>query len=206
MQVIAIATGMLGENAYIAFRDGAREALVIDPGDDAEKIIETLDQRGLVPTDILLTHGHHDHIGAVRKLKEKYGAKVAVHHSDADMLTDPKRNLSPIFMKKTAAEPADCLLSDGDAFTAAGLPVAVLHTPGHSAGSVCFLIEDSLFSGDTLFEGTVGRTDFPDSSWEEMERSLARLNALPGNYKVFPGHGPATTLEDERKYNPWMKG
>ncbi len=206
VKIETVITGLLGENAYIVYDDEAREAVVIDPGADDAEIAARMKQLGVVPKAILLTHGHHDHIGAVRALKDKYNVQTMIHKSDAPMLTDPVKNLSALFSGAAVSPPADKTLQDGDTLLIAGLEIGVLHTPGHSAGSVCFLIGNRLFSGDTLFAGSIGRTDFPDSSWEQMQRSLTVLYNLPGDYTVLPGHGPASTLADERRHNPWMKG
>jgi hydroxyacylglutathione hydrolase len=201
-----IVTGPIEENAYIVYNEDEDDAIVIDPGADSDEIIGRLGELERKAHTVLLTHGHYDHIGAVQGLRDRYGVQVMIHEDDADMLTNPEKNMSALFLDGVRMQDADRLLVDGDILRIAGMEVHVIHTPGHTQGSVCFLIENQLFSGDTLFEGTVGRTDFPGSSWEQMERSLAALYALPGDYKVFSGHGPMTMLEKERRTNPWMRG
>ena len=204
MKVIPVMTGALLENAYIATDGDSGTAIVIDPGDDARKIEEQIDRLGLEVSYILLTHGHADHIGAVDELRKRYHAKVAVHEKDAEMLTSGTANLSSFMGRPFSIGPADILLKDGDTINAGNLTLRVLHTPGHSQGSVCFLGNGVLFSGDTLFEGSIGRTDFPGSNMEEMRASLQRLKELAEDYDVYPGHGALTTLGREKAMNPYM--
>lgn len=204
MKVISVVTGALLENAYIATDGESGTAVVIDPGDDARKIEEQIDRLGLKVPYILLTHGHADHIGAVDELRERYHAKVAVHEKDAEMLTSGTSNLSSFMGVPFSIGPADILLKDGDTVEVGNLALHTLHTPGHSQGSVCFLGDGVLFSGDTLFEDSIGRTDFPGSSMEEMRTSLQRLKMLAEDYDIYPGHGASTTLKREKAMNPYM--
>ncbi len=204
MRVITVVTGMLGENAYIVFEEGTGKAAVIDPGDDAAYIAAELDKNALKLTDILLTHGHYDHIGAAEALRKKYGAGIAVHMADAEMLTDVDKNVPITGADTGLSSPADKLLSDGEKLMAAGLEFLVMHTPGHTPGSVCYLVGDALFSGDTLFCGSIGRTDFPGGSWDDMHSSLRMLNHLEEDYRVFPGHGESSTLDQEKMENPYL--
>lgn len=204
MRVKTVVTGVTGENAYIAFQEGRQDAVLIDPGDDAAAIAAELEKSGLKPTHILLTHGHYDHIGAAEALREKYGARVAVHSADAEMLMDVEKNV-PITGRDTGLNaPADILIADGEKLLAAGMEFVVMHTPGHTPGSVCYIVEDTLFAGDTLFCGSIGRTDFPGGSWDEMHSSLGRLNHLEEDYRVYPGHGESTTLDAEKRENPYL--
>ena len=196
----------LFENCYIVRAEGGNEAVVIDPGEGAQEIIRQLDKLNLGVSHILLTHGHADHIAAADDLREKYGAKVAIHEKDAEMLGNPSRNLSAFLGRECKLAPADILLKDGDTIDAAGLSFKVMHTPGHTRGGVCYLTGDVMFSGDTLFEGSIGRTDFPGSDWEEMSQSLALLKGTERDYAVYPGHGEATTLGREKRSNPFMQG
>lgn len=204
MQIISLVTGAMLENAYLVFDEASKQAAVIDPGDDAGKIEEQIDRLGLGLEYILLTHGHADHIGAVDELREKYNAKVAVHALDAEMLLSGEKNLSSFIGTPFAVKAADRRLQDGDAVDVGKIRFHVMHTPGHSEGSVCYLADHVMFSGDTLFEGSIGRTDFPGGSMREMRASLARLKALEEDYEVYPGHGGATTLEQEKAANPYL--
>lgn len=194
MQVITVPTGALEENCYIVYRAGSPEAVVIDPGDNAPDILGLLRELDLRPVLILLTHGHFDHIGAVTSIQQQYGTPIAVHADDRGML---EGNVPLTDMDK--------YLAGGEILQGFGYDIQVLHTPGHSGGSVCYLINGVLFSGDTLFQGTIGRTDFPDSDPIAMQRSLDILRQLPGETKVYPGHGDPTTIEAERRTNPWMR-
>jgi len=143
---------------------------------------------------VLLTHGHFDHVGGVRGIAEKTNCPVYIHEKD---LSQPaEMTAGPLYYTHTYGE--------GDMLSLAGLSVRVLHTPGHTQGSVCLLCEDTMFSGDTLFMGSMGRVDFPGGSWNQMMASLDRLKTLPGDYRVYPGHGPATRLSEERQFNPYM--
>ena len=202
MKIIAIRTGAIIENAYIILNEERNECIVIDPGDDAERILAAI--TGSVKA-ILLTHGHFDHIGAVREIKEATGARVYIHAADAPMLLDSKENLSAVFGMNVTAPAADVILSGRDVIECAGMTVKVIYTPGHSMGSVCYIIGDCLFSGDTIFYMYVGRTDFPSSS-EAMLRSsiINALGTLKENYKIYPGHGIATTLDFEKKNNIFL--
>ncbi len=206
MNIITQQTGDMLVNCYILFQPENREAVVIDPGGSKEKIFYHLEKNGLTVTHILLTHGHFDHIGAVKALKEKTGAKIYIHEEDASMLTDPTRNLSVFIQENVIETPADVLLKDGDCIKAGGMEFKVLHTPGHSEGSVCFMAEDNLFTGDTLFYMSVGRTDFIGCSEQKLLYAINHiLGSLPEDYKVYPGHGVASTLDFEKQNNPFFE-
>ena len=197
---------MMQANAFIAFKDNSKKAFVVDPGADFERIRSYLDYNGITEvTHILLTHGHFDHIGAAAELKKYTGAKVCVHERDLSMLTSNDDCLAT--MAGVAIEPleADIVLKGGETIMAADLPVQVLHTPGHSGGSVCYISGDALFSGDTLFYMYCGRTDFPGSDAQEYYHSLHTvLGGLHKDYTVYTGHGIKTTLKAEYKSNPYL--
>lgn len=194
MQILCLRTGVLEENAYIVFEEDGSDALLVDPGDNAPDILGQLRAHNLTPILILLTHGHFDHVGALRAVQNAYGTPVAMHENDHGMLEGDVPEVGAFRFVHGGAE-----------LEGYGFDIQVIHTPGHSAGSVCYLIDGALFSGDTLFEGSIGRTDFPDSSWPDMQRSLNTLKELPETTQVYPGHGDPTTIGKERRTNPWMR-
>lgn len=198
--------GNLQTNCYLLGCEETREALVIDPGAEPGYIQETLEKHELRLTTIVLTHAHADHIGACGELKEATGAKILVHREDAPLLTDPHLNLAAYIGSELTLPPAEVLLADGDQVEfGAGIRLTVLHTPGHTRGSICLLGEELLFSGDTLFAGSVGRTDFPGGSFKELINSLKeQLLELPDATQVYPGHGPSSTMGIEKRDNPYL--
>jgi Zn-dependent hydrolases, including glyoxylases len=204
MEVIAMPVGMIQENCYIVYE--GKDAVVIDPGDDADRILSKIQEKGLKVSHILLTHGHFDHIGAVQEVKRQTGAEICIHADDADMLISADKNLSHIIGMPFTSEKADTLLTDGQTIRTGSLEIEVIATPGHTPGGVCFAIGDCLFSGDTLFNGSIGRTDFPRSSLAALNESLKKLKGLDTDYTVYPGHGPATTLMTEKNSNIFMRG
>lgn len=205
MKIISIQTGDMFVNCYLVYMNGKKEAVAIDPGGSEEKVLAQIEANGLTITHILLTHGHFDHIGAVRAVKEKTGAPVCIHEADAPMLTNPSKNLSVFVESPIYAPAADIILHDGDVLFSGDLRIKVLHTPGHSEGSVCYIAENALFTGDTLFYQYVGRTDFPGSSYEKLKHSVNHiLGGLQTDYDVYPGHGIATTLNEEKLSNAFF--
>ncbi len=197
-------TGMMGVNAYIINGEQSNEAAVVDPGADADRIIAVAEQKDLTLTHILLTHGHFDHVSAIDGLRAHFGSRVIMHAGDAEMLTNPAPDLVPIYGYARVGKGADVFVHGGDVLQLAGLEIQVLSTPGHSPGGVCYIVERNIFSGDTLFQGSIGRTDFSSGNTADMRMSLKLLKELDGDYTVYPGHGPATRLEVERHANPYM--
>ena len=181
-------------NCYIVRREDSRKALILDPGYEPESILSFLEEKHLTPEAIALTHGHFDHVGAVKELAAETGCRVYLNEKDLAM--PPMMTAGPLFYTDTYAE--------GDQLTLAEIPVTVLETPGHTPGSVCLVMEQHLFSGDTLFAGSCGRTDLPGGNARAMKESLARLAALKENYQVHPGHGHGSTLDWEKKTNPYL--
>ncbi len=195
-----IEMGPLGENCYIIFENATGETAVIDPGLFNAKLREAIGDPTKVKY-ILLTHGHFDHVTGVPELKALTGAEIVIHSEDeAGMKRELPRSLSSAMPEIKA----DRTVNDGDALELGTLSFRVLHTPGHTKGGVCYILEDVIFSGDTLFLHDIGRMDFPGGDWREMVVSLQRLADLPGDYTVYPGHGPLTTLEFERKNNRYF--
>lgn len=204
MQVVTIEIGAMGENCYIVSSEQGN-VVVIDPGGDVEQILRKAEENGWKIQKILLTHGHFDHVSGVKALKDATGAEIYIHSADREMLTDPQENLAALFGMEYLPVFADTVVSEGDRIALDELSFTVLHTPGHTSGSVCYLAERTLFSGDTLFAGSIGRTDFPNGSDLQLSRSLQRLAALEGDYTVLSGHGEKTTLNWERTNNPYLQ-
>ena len=199
MKVKVLQVGPIGTNCYILEDEAAKLAAVIDPGDEAEKILSVLKEDGVETRYILLTHGHYDHTTGVPDLHRALPeAQVYIHKADAQ---GAGSRLFPL-----AGEIADLHFYDeGDTLPLGGLTIHVLHTPGHSKGGVTLQVGDVLFCGDTLFAGSCGRTDLNGGSYEEIMQSLKRLGQLPGDYHVCPGHDVTSTLERERKTNPFLR-
>ena len=189
--------GAYQTNTYIVRdREDSRLCVVIDPGYEANTILDYLDENQLTAKAILLTHGHFDHVGAVKELAAETGCDVYIHAAESQL--PPMMTAGALYYTHTYGE--------GDKVSPIeGMEIAVLHTPGHTPGSVCLLYGQHLFSGDTLFQGSCGRVDFPGGSPREMMESLNRLASLQLNYRVHPGHGDSTTLDTEKRTNPYMR-
>lgn len=194
MEITTLTLGDYMTNCYILRQEGSDKCLIIDPGYEAGRILAFLQEKHLEPEAILLTHGHFDHVGAVGDIAAETDCEVYI--SAADLGLPPMITNGKLFYTHTY--PASGTLN------LAGLTLRILPTPGHTPGSVCLLTGDTILSGDTLFRGSCGRTDLPGGSWEQIAASLKTLAALPGDYRVLPGHGEETTLEWERKHNPYL--
>ena len=201
-----IPVGAYEANCVILF-DAQGNAWVVDPGDEAEVIAAQLRRKELTPRRILLTHGHLDHISALGDLLDAWpGLPVMVHAADADWCFTDDRNRLPGYGAPPARPASQAFYAEGDTLADGDLSATILHTPGHSPGSVCIHVADGpLVSGDTLFARSIGRTDFPGGSVMEMAKSLRRLSQLDSGLTVIPGHGPATTIGDEIKWNPYLQ-
>ena len=198
--------GQVFTNCYFLKNKETGELLIVDPGDYAEKVCQKVALMQGKPVGILLTHGHFDHIMAVKEVKEKYQIPVYACMQEEAMLAEPTINMTAVYGSACSIKP-DVLLDDGQIFEAAGFSIQMFHTPGHTKGSCCYYIKDEgvLFSGDTLFCGSVGRTDFPGGSSAEIVRSLHKLvDTLPEDTEVFPGHDTSTTIGYEKRYNPFV--
>jgi glyoxylase-like metal-dependent hydrolase (beta-lactamase superfamily II) len=200
-----VVVGDLEVNCYIIEDTATHQAAVIDPGDDASAIIGCIEEKHLTPVAIINTHGHYDHIGADAELKKKYNVPVYVHRADAPYLRDASKNCSTLATGVTVSLHADVQLDEGDVITVGSLRLEVIHTPGHTPGGICLLVEDLLFCGDTLFCGTVGRTDLLGGNEDALFASLKKLERLPGTLRILPGHGNACTLAKERTHNPYLQ-
>lgn len=219
MTIRSVEVGVLGTNCYIVCQNAdcalqsdadstrAGECVIVDPGDDVKKLVFTMNELKVVPTAILLTHGHFDHIGAVAGLREEYpGIRVYAGRDENPLLHDPELNLT-MRLRKPIRIDADRLLDDNESFNEAGIDFRTLATPGHTMGSVCYYSEEEkvLFAGDTLFMGSMGRTDFPTGNEAQIFRSLKMLAVLPDDTIVYPGHGPKTSIGEEKRNNPYMQ-
>jgi len=201
-----LVVGPLASNCYILGSESSKEGIIIDPADEAERLEQTITELGLKIKLIVLTHGHPDHIGALKSLKEATNAEVAIHADDAQSLR--QQVLAFLFGFSYAVPPApDRLLKGGDSIDINDLHFSVIHTPGHTPGSICLLGHGVLFSGDTLFNYGIGRYDLPGGDFQQLMDSLrTKLMVLPDDTIVYPGHGPDTTIGAERRGNPFLHG
>lgn len=205
MIIDSIVLSPCATNCYYIYKENSNKVIFIDPGDRGDYIYDYLKAKGLSIDTILLTHGHFDHIWGCEKLRELSGAKVYALDAEEKLLLSPDMNVSGLAGRSCSLK-ADGFFSDGDSLNICGFDIKVLATPGHTAGSCCFFFENEkvLISGDTLFEESVGRTDFPTGSGSVLARSIReKLAVLPDDVKVYPGHGDATTIGHERDYNPF---
>ncbi len=209
LQIESLLSLPFGENTYVVWRQGDATALVIDPGLQPELILEFLARQRLTPAAILCTHGHADHIGGNAALKAAFpAAPLVIGAEDAPMLVDADANLSAAFGLPVTSPAADRMVREGDVLDFAGIRLEVLEIPGHSPGHVAFLYRDEpsiVFGGDILFQGSVGRVDFPGGSGPQLFAGIrSKLFPLPGDTIVYPGHGPATTIAEEKRSNPFV--
>ncbi|OIP41870.1 MBL fold metallo-hydrolase [Candidatus Desantisbacteria bacterium CG2_30_40_21] len=205
MQVDTLIVGELRVNCYIISHEDSRECIIIDPGENGERILQFLEEKGLTPIYIINTHGHSDHIGANLFIAEQTGAKILIHQNDAKMLHDPISNLSSFLSNPAVSKQADYILEDGEILEISGITIEVVHTPGHTKGGICLKIDNYLFTGDTLFAGGVGRTDFPSGSHKTLMESIGkRLMTLSDEITIYPGHGESSTIGMERRNNPFL--
>ena len=195
--------GPVGTNCYVLKDNASNEGIVIDPGDDPQKILSYIGGENIDIKLLVLTHGHFDHIGAVEELRNSLKVPVAVHAADAPMITDGRLNLSAFVGGLVETQPADIILHEGDNISFGKCSLRVISTPGHTNGGICLHGGGALFSGDTLFCGSYGRVDFPTSSARSMEDSVFRLvHELPEDVSVYPGHDMFTSISFEKRYNP----
>ena len=206
----ALEVGPFASNCYIVGSEATKEGMIIDPGAEAELILDNVRQLGLSIKLIVATHAHMDHVAALREVKEATGAEFAMHEAEANGGTGQSmtRMLGMLMPGSSEPPPApERLLRDGDLIEIGDLSFSVIHTPGHSPGGISLYGQGVLFSGDTLFNFGIGRTDFPGCSYEELMDSIHnKLVTLPDETIVLPGHGPQTTIGAERKYNPFLRG
>ncbi len=210
MKIDHLVLGAYETNCYILRQnETAKDCLIIDTGLESEQLMDFLRDRKLLPAAVILTHGHADHITGIGLLRASYPEiKVYIHKLDSDMLTEAERNLSALAGGHFTTDPADVFVDEPETITEAGLKLEILHTPGHTPGGICLYARDEniLFSGDTLFADSVGRTDFPGGSMSQLIRGIKKkLCVLPEETVVYPGHGPGTTIEREKISNQYLR-
>ena len=212
MKINHYVVGMVQTNCYIVSNDETKECFIIDPGASGKQIAEKLRQDDLTPVAVLLTHGHFDHAASAKTLAKEFDIKIYAHEAEADTLRDPQKNVSWMIQLKESYD-ADVFLKDEEVIMLAGFEIKVLHTPGHTEGGCCYYIADEnvVFTGDTLFAQSVGRTDFPGGSMSQIVRSiqeklltLTEAGNLETDVMVYPGHNDPTTIETERMENPYL--
>ena len=198
MNIKTLPVGQLETNCYVVVNEQRLECVVIDPGDESNTILDYIEENKLKCCAILLTHGHYDHVGAVKEIMEQTGCEMYINPRDEGY--EPGMSGMKFKMPEGGK-----YYDEGDVITAAGLEFKVLATPGHTPGGVCLICDNALFTGDTLFRGSCGRTDLPGGSMRREMASLKRLCALPGDYEVYPGHMDSSTLERERRFNHYCR-
>lgn len=207
IQIKTFPQGLVNANCYVIFDDETKVSAIVDCSWFGLRFKAEIESLGIEKFDyILLTHGHFDHIMGVEKVQKSLGGKIVIHALDESCLSSDVDSRAELFGTSLHFElKADILVKDGDSLPFGNSSIKVIHTPGHTVGGVCYEIENNLFTGDTLFKGTVGRTDFPNGSYAQIIESVKKLAALEGDYNVYPGHEGSSTLDYERKTNPYMK-
>lgn len=203
LKVHAMALGDFQTNCYIIHDETSKGCCVIDPGYEAEIILDKLSYLGLTLEAVLLTHGHFDHVGAVEEIVKTTGCRLWMHEGDYTQFHSPES--SYFYPIHDCTFTSVCFCEECEVIEAGGLTFHVMETPGHTWGSVCFLSGNAIFSGDTLFAGSCGRTDLPGGDWATIHTSLKRLSEMENDYTVYPGHGESTTLAAEKQYNPYLR-
>ncbi|MCX7794529.1 MAG: MBL fold metallo-hydrolase [Thermodesulfovibrionales bacterium] len=205
MMIDVLPVGPLQANCFIVWDEKTGEAIVIDPGDEPDRIMNFLEENRLKVKYILCTHAHFDHVGAVPELKVKTGAPVAIHSAEKEIY-EGARDMAKFFGYDIDKLPEpDILLKDNDTLAVGGIEFRVLHTPGHSPGGLCLYGNGVIFTGDTVFAGSVGRTDFYGGSINDLKDSFKKILSLPSGTRILPGHGPETTVEEELRENPFAE-
>jgi glyoxylase-like metal-dependent hydrolase (beta-lactamase superfamily II) len=205
LELIRIPAGIYAANCYIVYSENTNDGIIVDPGGDADHIMEVIEKNKLKINHIILTHGHGDHIGGVIDLKNSLNVDVMIHEEDAEMLRNGDINLSTTMAMGTVEIEPNKLLKDGDIIKFGDLEAEVIHTPGHTRGGICLKIEDILLTGDTLFSKSIGRTDLSGGDYNTIIKSIKeKLMILPDDIEVLPGHGGPSTIGRERISNPFL--
>jgi glyoxylase-like metal-dependent hydrolase (beta-lactamase superfamily II) len=198
--------GPIMANCFILGCESTKEAVVVDPGDDADRILMALAKAELQVKYLVNTHGHFDHVGANKRMKEVTGAPIAIHPGDEPMLTELSRSAAMFGLSAENSPPADRLLNHGDEICFGETTLKVIHTPGHSPGGICLYTPGHLFAGDALFAGSIGRTDLPGGDFDTLISSIkTKLFTLPEETVVYTGHGPETSIGNEKRMNPFLR-
>ncbi len=206
MIVQKLEVGPIMANCFIVGCENTKEAVVIDPGDDADRILMALAKSGLKVKYLINTHGHFDHVGANKRMKEATGADIAIHAADEPMLMELSGSARMFGLSAENSPPADLLLKDGDTVVFGDITLTVIHTPGHSPGGICLYTAGHLFAGDTLFAGSIGRTDLPGGDYDTLISGIKqKLLVLDEKTVVYTGHGPETTIGNEKVMNPFLR-
>ena len=199
-----ISSGEFQVNCYIVYDETSKKAIIIDPGQDGKKIISKVEKLNLKPELLINTHGHFDHTYSDDIIRKKYNIPLAIHKDDTEMLSDASKNFSTIIGCPTIINDADIIFDKEETMETSFCKYSVIHTPGHSEGSICILIDNILFAGDTVFKNSIGRTDLYGGDYEELIQSLQKIKKLSPDTIICPGHGPFTTLKDELKNNMYF--
>jgi hydroxyacylglutathione hydrolase len=206
MKVLMWTVGSYSINTYVVWEDVSREAVWFDPGADAERIADEIERRGLTIKNVIVTHGHVDHIAEVAVAKARFNVPLLIHEADRRMLTNAHDNLSILTGSEVTSPDADGLLKEGDTISLGSQAMRIYHVPGHTPGSLVFYHPGFLIAGDTIFRGSMGRTDFPRSSERDLLQNLrTKVLTLPDDTVIYSGHGPATTVGEERRTNPFLQ-
>ncbi|MCR2042533.1 MBL fold metallo-hydrolase [Anaerosalibacter massiliensis] len=205
MKIERLTVGVYAANCYIIYCEDTKEGIVIDPGEEGDRILKRIEELNLDVKYIILTHGHGDHIGGLKEVKEGTQAPILIHEGDRELLNDGTKNLSSVMATGSVQLEADRFVKDGEELSFGNYLVKIIHTPGHTPGGISINIDSSLFTGDTLFAGSIGRTDFPGGSYEQIINSIKeKLVLFSDDTIVYPGHGPSSTIGREKVSNPFI--
>ncbi|MDR1195537.1 MAG: MBL fold metallo-hydrolase [Endomicrobium sp.] len=206
VKVKKIISGRIESNCYIVYDSDTMKAVIIDPGEDGDKVIGEIEKNGFKPELLVNTHGHYDHILSDEQIRAKYKIPLAAHKYETDMLADPQKNASAMFGEARSVKTPEMQLEDNQEVSVSFSKFKVIHTPGHTKGGICLLFDGFIITGDTLFAGTIGRTDFPGGDFEEMKKSLEKIKKLDPSTIIYPGHGSVTSLANELRHNYYLNG
>ena len=206
VKIKKIISGILAVNCYLIYDDETKKTLIVDPGEEGDKVISEIENENLQPEMLVNTHGHFDHIMSDGQIRKRFNIPLAVSRDDASMVSNSFQNGSVILWgEEVLIEKPEILLDDNQTVELSFTKFKVIHTPGHSEGGICLLFDGFILTGDTLFAGTIGRTDFPNSDHEKMMLSLEKLKKLDPKTVVYPGHGSMTTIANELRHNPYLR-